>query len=187
VRFARSVKKGMGAASTCALRHANMEGTMTSQPKSCSQCRKAVSLSSLDAIQGEEAGVRVTLKGMPAYVCEVGHKRFVSPEFGMQYIKALFSSESALPAPAGEKRGLLRKRYHCAKCSEQLEPATAKSARVERSLEIKGSAPFAVEMDLPLYRCSSCGAEHLRPTEEITDAVMKASALAFRSVELNPT
>jgi len=160
---------------------------MTSQPRSCSQCRKEVSLASLDAIHGEEAGVwRVTLNGMPAYVCSVGHKRFVSPEFGMQYIEALLSNKYALPAPTGEKRGLLRKRYHCAKCGEQLEPAAAKSARVERKVEIKGGAPFAVEIELPLYRCGGCGAEHLRSSEEITDAVMKASAHAFRSVELSP-
>ncbi len=160
---------------------------MSSQPKPCSKCDGEVSLATLDAFKGEEAGVRVTVKGMPAYVCKEGHKRFVSPDFSMQFLDRLLSSEQVLPAPTAQKRGLFRKHYHCSKCGEPLEEASAGAARAERTVEVKGGAPFAVTMEFPVYRCGKCKAEHLRESDEVAEAVMKATAHAFRDVDVHPS
>ena len=156
-----------------------------SSPKACKQCGADLALACLDAMRGEDAGVSVTIEGMPAYQCVQGHKRFLSADFPMQLIDRLVKSDTP-DFPVARKKGLLKKRYHCPGCDGELHSDAARHASVARSLELKGSAAFNASVAVPLYRCAGCGSEAMHPTEEMTNALMNAAAQAFRAAGIPP-
>jgi len=54
-------------------------------------------------------------------------------------------------------------------------------------LELDGLNAFGVQLELPKFRCPGCGRESLPPQKSVLDDLMKASANAFRSAQVDPT
>lgn len=153
--------------------------------KTCKQCGAELALARLDAMRGEESGVTLSIDGMPAYACDKGHKRFLTPDFPMRLIDSLAQAETP-ELPVARKKGLLKKRYMCPGCDGALPDEVGTHATLERSLALKDSAPFNATVSVPLYRCGSCGVAAMRPGEEMTNALMKAAANAFQSAGIPP-
>jgi len=153
--------------------------------KTCKQCGEALALARLEAMRGEEAGVALSIEGMPAYACAKGHKRFLTADFPMRLIDSLVKAESP-DLPVAQKKGLLKKRYLCPGCSGELPNEAGTHATVERALALKDSAPFSATLSVPLYHCGGCGVAAMRPGEEVTNALMKAAAQAFQTAGIPP-
>ena len=152
----------------------------------CKLCRGEMSVRKFDAIEGEDHGVHMRIEGMPAMQCEQGHKRFVAPDFAIRMMEALLADKALVPINTAAKKGLFKKRYCCADCGESLEPISGDRLVAKRHLEIPGLDPFDVQLDVPKYRCSSCGHESVEPRDVMVNDLMKASVQAFRSAEVTP-
>jgi hypothetical protein len=154
--------------------------------KTCRQCGNEVALTRLERVQGETAGVRVEIDGLPAYSCARGHRRFLSPDFPMRLIEQLLRAEGALSGPQAVKKGLLRKHYYCPSCGGELTGAANAQATSTRSIEIQESAPFEVGLTIPQFRCATCARDVLHPQEEVRSGLMEAAAGAFRAANIPP-
>ena len=152
----------------------------------CKECKGEMKLGALDALAGEEQGVRVRIEGMPAMQCAQGHKRFVAPDFAVKLMNALLVDNKLVALDAAREKGLLRKRSCCPKCGQELGGSAAGSVQVKHQLELPGLAAFGVQVELPKLRCASCSTESVPPEKAVVDGLMKASASAFRSANVSP-
>lgn len=153
----------------------------------CRVCHGEMALRALDAMAGEEHGVRMQIEGMPAMQCAEGHKRFVAPDFAVKLMQALISQDKLLPLDAAAEKGLLRKRYCCPGCGRELEAARDSSIEAMRVLQLNGLDAFGVKVELPKLRCAACGRESVPPERTVADDLMKASVNAFRAASVEPT
>jgi len=151
----------------------------------CKVCHGEMALRSLDALKGEEHGVRMHIEGMPAMQCPQGHKRFVAPDFAVKLMDALLAQDKLLPLDAATQKGLLKKTYCCPKCGQALDDADG-SVEAKRVLQLSGLEAFGVQVELPKLHCASCGQETVPPERAVADDLMKASANAFRAAEVEP-
>jgi hypothetical protein len=151
----------------------------------CKLCHGEMALRSLEAMAGEEHGVRMSIEGMPAMQCAKGHKRFVVPDFAVRLMKALLEEEKLVPLDAAAQKGLLRKRYCCPQCGQEL--GGGGSVEAKRVLELNGLEAFGVQVELPKFRCPACGRESVPPEKAVVDDLMKASVNAFSAAEVSPT
>jgi len=152
----------------------------------CKECKGEMSLRALETLAGEEQGVRVRIEGMPGMQCPQGHKRFVAPDFAVKMMSALLADKKLVALEAAREKGLLRKRYCCPKCGQDLAGPGTERVQAERQLELQGLDAFGVQIELPKLRCASCGVESIPPEKAVVDGLMKASANAFRAANISP-
>lgn len=152
----------------------------------CKVCHGEMRLRALDALDGEEHGVRMHIEGMPAMQCPEGHKRFVAPDFAVKMMEALFADEKLVPLEAAAQKGLLRKRYCCPQCGQELGGDGEAHVEAKRVLELNGLEAFGVQVELPKLHCASCGRDSVPPEKAVVDDLMKASANAFRAGDVSP-
>lgn len=153
----------------------------------CKECHEEMALRPLEPMAGEEHGVRVRIEGMPVMQCPKGHKRFVAPDFAVKMLEALLSDDKLVPLDAAAQKGLLRKRYCCPNCGQELEGGKESTVEATRVLELDGLDAFDVRVEIPKFRCHGCGRESVPPGKVVVDDLMKASANAFRAAEVSPT
>jgi len=163
---------------------ATEEDEMTTA-KTCKQCGADLALARVEGMRGEEAGLSLSIEGMPAYSCVNGHKRFLTADFPMRLIDSLAKADTP-DLPVAQKKGMLKKRYLCPGCGGELASEPGTHATLERSLSLKDSAAFSATLAVPLYHCSACGVSAMRPGDELSNALMKAAAQAFQSAEIPP-
>jgi hypothetical protein len=163
------------------------EETMQLNDMRCKECKGVMALRTLEPIEGEQQGVRMRIERMPAMQCAEGHKRFVAPEFAVKMMEALTSDRKLVPLEGAVMRGLLRKRSCCPGCGGELGAAAQGRVQAKRDVQLKGLEAFGVTVELPTFRCASCGKESVPPQGDLLDALMKASIQAFRSTAVTPT
>lgn len=159
---------------------------MTEEKQTCKRCSSDVALAKLDPFSGEDAGVKLTIEGMPAYVCTRGHKRFLYPEMPARLMEALMKSDNAFGAPPATEKGFLMKHLHCPGCKAQLPKEPASRATLNRTLELKNTPPFSVSIEVPQWRCTECGKDAVGPADKLGPSVMQAGAMAFRGADIPP-
>ncbi|MGD9952021.1 MAG: hypothetical protein AB7S87_05500 [Burkholderiales bacterium] len=153
----------------------------------CTHCKGEMSPATLVSLSGEEHGVRLSIEGMPAMRCAEGHTRFIAPEFAVRMMETFVAGGPLAPLEAAAEKGLLRKRLHCAGCGAELAQPEGERLAAKREVELKGLAPFAIQAEIPKYRCGGCGKESLPPAKALNEGLMKASVQAFRSAGITPT
>jgi hypothetical protein len=153
----------------------------------CHVCDKEMSLCTVEFMEGEAHDVRVQIEGMPLMQCTEGHKRFVVPDFAIRLMEALVEDDRLVPIAPAPQRGLLRKRYYCPACGQDLEGSADRRVRGTRRLELNGLEAFGVRVELPKFHCASCRREYAPPGEVVTGDLMKASARAFRAAAVSAT
>lgn len=159
---------------------------MVNGPKRCSRCQGALGLAVLEPFSGEESGVRMRVEGLPALQCAEGHRRFLAPDFPNHLMQSLLAGEPLVPVPAAAQKGLLRKRLHCASCGEPLGAQSAGDVEAVRVLEVRGSSPFGVRVEMPTFDCAACGKKSALPERTLFDALLKASVNGFRAARIDP-
>ena len=153
----------------------------------CKECKGVMALRTLEPIEGEQQGVRMRIERMPAMQCAEGHKRFVAPEFAVRMMAALTADPKLVPLPGAVLKGLLRKRNCCPGCGAELGAAAQGREQAKRDVQLKGLEAFSVAVELPTFRCASCGKECLPPQGALVDGLMNASIQAFRAAAVTPT
>lgn len=151
----------------------------------CEQCRAPMTLQPIDPVCGERGVLKVTLLQLPALVCPNMHMRFAVPDFPQLLLDRL-AGEDMKKIPAGEKRGLLFKHYHCGACGGKLGDGKSREETFDFDIAVKELSPFRVELTVPLYACSACGKEQIRSLPEIKKLAGPALAQAFKAAGLRP-
>jgi len=159
---------------------------MTKPQKPCSKCKGDMKPVTLPPFQGAEGEVKLTVIGMPAVACAQDHKRFVYPEFAALLMDFTVDTDRYDLAEPAVKRGLLRKHYHCPACGEELSSAPIAGRRGEFDVNLHDAEPFKLAVEVPVYKCASCGAECEHPREELAKLAFKAVAHAYRAIDIHP-
>jgi hypothetical protein len=147
---------------------------MTAKVKLCAKCSGAMIPATLDKVSAGEPPVRLTMTGFPVFACPKGHHAPVHRDFMVWLMHEL--REKHVPAvPAGEAKGMLFKKYHCA-CGAELPAQPARNAGFAFDLAYAQSPAFKGEIEVPLFKCGSCGKEQARSAKEVAGAAPAAIA-----------
>ena len=155
--------------------------------KPCSKCKGEMSAKTLDPFSGDEGGLSLTVNGMPALICEQGHKRFIHIEFAATLMDMIVNPESFSSIPSATKKGLFKKHYHCPHCGKELPESPTGHKKLEIAAEIKKAEPFKVVVEVQVIRCDGCDKESLHSAEETGKLAFKALDHAYRSIDIHPT
>jgi hypothetical protein len=145
---------------------------MTARMRPCARCGGATSQKILGSLSAGEAALRLQLSGLPVHACGKGHHAPVHGEFMLWLLRELRGTQ--LPSiPAGEARGLLFKKYHCA-CGAELPAQPAGGSSRGFDMAFPEAPAFRMEIETPLYKCAGCGKEQARSAKELAGAVTGA-------------
>ena len=151
--------------------------------KPCPLCEAPLAARTLHDVTGDEAPVRVTLRGLPVFSCAAPHRYFVGQQFPIWLLNALADGELA-KIPAGAEKGLLFKKYVCGGCGTPLPAAAGEPLTFSANLAWKEAPGFSVDVSLPVYRCASCGREQARSGAEVAKLLPAALVHAFKAAGL---
>jgi len=150
----------------------------------CKQCDTPLRLQLVSTIAGEEGVLKITVADFPALVCERSHRHFVSQDFPRQLLEQVADGDKT-GLPAGKKRGLLFKKYHCGQCDERLA-AEGEPRPFGFYVQLPDLQPLRVEFTVPVYHCTACGQEQLREQGEMEGLAPAALAHAFQGAGIKP-
>ena len=127
----------------------------------------------LERVSAEDAPLKLSVSGMPAAKCAKGHAAPIDRDFMLWLIRELKSRGAALPA--GEAKGMLFKKYHCA-CGAELAAKSEKRQSFPMELAYQGAPAFKAEIEMPVFKCTGCGKEQLRSAKELQGHTAQAIA-----------
>ena len=90
------------------------------QGKPCPLCAGPLSAQVLPDVSGDEAPLRLTLRGLPVFACPAPHRYFVGQKFPIWLLNALLDGELA-EVPAGTEKGLLFRKFACGGCGARMK------------------------------------------------------------------
>ena len=134
----------------------------------CAMCRGQVELAKIDKVVGEAAPLKMTVFGMPALKCAKGHAAPVHQDF-LLWMMGELRGTHAPGIPAAEEKGMVFKKRLCA-CGKELPGKAERRQAFGFDLAYQGTAPFRVELEMPLYKCAGCGKEQLRSQADLRKA-----------------
>lgn len=145
---------------------------MSQKIKHCARCSSACEPKTLASVSGEAAPLKLTAHGMPALVCEKGHKAPIHADFMIWLIQELRQRESQFAA--GKEQGMIFKKHLCGNCGKELASNSERRQAFPFDLTYESTPPFKIEIDLPLYKCSGCGKEQLRSAKDLHNHIPAA-------------
>ena len=151
----------------------------------CTRCRGKTEPTVLESAGGEADSLAVQLRNMPVLTCKSGHRQFFDADFPRRLVERLMGEDES-KLPAGEEKGLLRKRYHCGGCGAELAPQAERKETFPFDVALPQAAPFRVELTAPVYRCPTCSREQLHSLKELRSRTPAALAEAFRAADIPP-
>lgn len=150
----------------------------------CKQCDTPMRLQLIKAIAGEEGVLKIAITDFPALVCEREHRHFIAHDFPMRLLEQV-AGKNKTGLPAGKKKGLIFKKFHCGKCGDLLaEENHSKPFGIE--VKLADAPQMRVELSVPVYKCAGCGQEQLRDSDEIEGLTPAALAHAFQGAGIKP-
>ena len=129
-------------------------------------------IKTLERVSAEDPPLKLSVIGMPAAKCAKGHAAPIDRDFMLWLIHELKAQGAALPA--GEAKGMLFKKYHCACGAELAGKSERKAFPVD--LAYQAAPAFKAEIEIPVYKCSGCGKEQLRSAKELQGHAAQAVA-----------
>ena len=131
----------------------------------CARCSGACELKTLQSISAEHGPLKLTLLEMPVFACAKNHKAPVHGDFMLWLIHEIRARETQIAA--GKEEGLLFKKHLCGDCGKDLSSKPERRQAHTYELKYEELAPFKVQIEMPLYKCSGCGKEQLRSTKDL--------------------
>lgn len=150
------------------------------QGKPCPLCNSPLSAQALPEVSGDEAPLRLTLRGLPVFTCAAPHRYFVGQSFPIWLLNALLEGELA-KVPTGTEKGLLFRKFACGGCGAILPSAANGSRTYSTHLAWKDTPGFSVDVTMPLFRCDACGREQARSAAELAKLAPAALVHAFKA------
>lgn len=154
------------------------KAAMIEAGKPCPLCEAPLSEKRLREVAGDEASMRLALRGLPVFACEAPHRYFVGKGFPIWLLNRLADAELA-KVPAGRQEGLLFRKYACGECGAPLPSTGAQPCTFSASLAWKETPGFVVDITVPVYHCASCGRDQARSAAELAKLLPAALVHAF--------
>lgn len=149
----------------------------------CPLCEIPLAARTLGETSGDEAPMRVTLRGLPIFSCPAPHRYFVGQQFPIWLLNALVDGELGR-IPAGKEKGLVFKSYACGECGGALAASGGDPRTYTSNLAWNETPGFAVDVSMPVFRCDSCGREQARSGAELAKLLPAALVHAFMAAGL---
>ena len=152
-------------------------------PRKCSICKETLSAATLPEIDGCDGSVELKVHRLPVLECPNGHLQFTHPDFPLLLLDHLVERDES-KLPVSTTKGMLFKHHHCASCGEALNDGAERRHTFRMDIELADTAPFDVELTVPVHRCSRCGHEQLHSLKEVRSRTPAALAHAFKAAAI---
>jgi hypothetical protein len=139
----------------------------------CARCSGACELKTLASVSGEDGPLKLTALQFPVFACAKGHKAPVHRDFMLWLIQEVRAREGEVPA--GREEGMLFKKRLCAACGKELASKSERRQAFAFELKYQELAPFQLQVEIPLYKCTGCGKEQARSSKELHAHVPNAA------------
>ena len=153
---------------------------MSETYRSCRICHQETTPQALDAIEGEEKALKVTVRGLSVLACTNGHRQFARADLPLELLNHLVQEDEAR-LPAGEETGMLFKHFRCQDCGQELLPKPDHRHTFTAEPGVADQPRMKVDLTMPVYRCGGCGKEQLHSLKEVRKLTPSALVHAFQS------
>ena len=131
----------------------------------CARCSGACEMKTLASVSAEDGPLKLSLSELPVFACAKNHKVPVHRDFMIWLIQQIREHEPEIPA--GKEEGMLFKKHLCGACGKELAAKPERRQVFPYELRYEELAPFSLQLDMPVYKCSGCGKEQIRSTKEL--------------------
>jgi hypothetical protein len=149
----------------------------------CPLCQAPLAAQQLREATGDEAPMRLTLRGLPVLACAAPHTYFAGQKFPIWLLNSLVDGELPKVA-AGTGKGLVFKKYVCGGCGAVLPSSGGEPRTFSSRLAWNETPAFDVDVTMPFFRCAGCGREQARSAEELAKLLPAALVRAFKAAGL---
>ena len=140
----------------------------------CARCSNACELKTLPSLSGEDGPLKIFMLEMPVFACTKNHQAPVHRDFMIWLIQQIREREADIVA--GKEEGVIFKKHLCGACGKDLAPKPERRQAYPYELKYEELAPFKLQIEMPLYKCTGCGKEQIRSTREMHGRVPNAMA-----------
>ena len=138
----------------------------------CASCSGACELKTLPSVSGEDGPLKLTLLELPVFACAKNHKAPVHRDFMLWLIQEIRAREAQIAA--GREEGVIFKKHLCGGCGKELAARPERRQAFPYELKYAELAPFKLQVEMPLYKCTGCGKEQVRSTKDLHGHVPSA-------------
>ena len=131
----------------------------------CARCSGACELKTLPSVSGEDGPLKLTVLELPVFACAKNHKTPVHRDFMLWVIQEIRAREAQIAA--GKEEGMIFKKHLCGDCGKELAPKPERRQAFPYELKYEDLAPFGLQIEMPLYKCTGCGKEQIRSTKDL--------------------
>ena len=138
----------------------------------CPRCSGACELKTLSSVSGEDGPLKLTALQLPVFGCAKNHHVPVHRDFMLWLIQEIRAREAQVAA--GKQEGMLFKKHLCGACGKELASKSERRQAFPFDLKYEELAPFKLQLEMPVYRCSACGKEQIRSAKDLHGHVPNA-------------
>ena len=138
----------------------------------CASCSGVCALKTLPSVSGEDGPLRVTVLELPVIACAKNHNAPVHRDFMIWLIQEIRAREAQIAA--GKEEGMIFKNHLCGGCGKVLAAKPERRQAFPYQLKYEDLAPFKLQLEMPLYKCTGCGKEQIRSTRDLHGHVPSA-------------
>jgi DNA-directed RNA polymerase subunit RPC12/RpoP len=131
----------------------------------CARCSGACELKTLASVSGEDGPLKLTVLEMPVFACVKDHRAPVHRDFMIWLIQEIRAREAQIAA--GKDEGMIFKTHLCGDCGKELAPKPERRQAFPYQLKYEDLAPFKLQIEMPLYKCTGCGKQQIRSTKNL--------------------
>jgi len=138
----------------------------------CPRCSGACELKTLSSVSGEDGPLKLTALQLPVFGCAKNHHVPVHRDFMLWLIQEIRAREPQVAA--GKEEGMIFKKHLCVACGKDLASKSERRQAFPFDLKYEELAPFKLQIDMPVYKCTGCGKEQIRSTKDLHGRVPNA-------------
>ncbi len=138
----------------------------------CARCSGECELKTLPSVSGEDGQLKLTVLELPVFACAKNHNAPVHRDFMIWLIQEIRAREARIAA--GKEEGMIFKQHLCGACGKELAAKPERRQAFPYELKYEDLAPFMLQVEMPLYKCSGCGKEQIRSTKALHGHVPSA-------------
>ncbi len=138
----------------------------------CPRCSGACELKTLPSVSGEDGPLKLTALQLPVFACAKNHHVPVHRDFMLWLIQEIRAREAQVPA--GMEEGMIFKKHLCGACGKELASKSERRQAFPFDLKYEDLAPFKLQLEMPVYKCTGCGKEQVRSTKDLHGHVANA-------------
>ncbi len=138
----------------------------------CAKCSDPNELKTLPSVTGLDGPLQLTVLELPVFACAKKHKAPVHRDFMLWLIGEIRTREAQIAA--GREEGMIFKKHLCSSCGKDLASKPERRQVFPYDLKYEELAPFKVQIEMPIYKCTACGKEQIRSTKQLHDHVAQS-------------